>query len=89
MKIDDKFIMENGLVAQESSFLKNYNNFYITDEQVTILKNHGIDISKYKNVNELIMTIESYLNNTNDILEDLEWVSQMLSEYNYYNNTNK
>ena len=41
-----------------------------------------------KDVNELIYCIESILNN-GDSMDDLEWVSENLSEYNYYANTNK
>ena len=33
--------------------------------------------------------IEECLTNSYGDLEDLEWVSQTLYEYNYYNNTNK
>ena len=39
--------------------------------------------------NELMYDIEDCLNDSYEELEDLEWVSQTLSEYNYYNNTNK
>lgn len=89
MIINEKYLHDNDLIGNESKFLKKYNNIYITEEQVNILKNYGIDINNYQNLNELIYTIESYLNNSVDNLEDLDWVSQSLSEYNYYNNTNK
>jgi len=75
-------------VAQESDFLRIINDIYITENQVKVLEKYGIDINKYKNVNELIYHIESILNN-GDSMEDLEWVSENLSEYNYYANTNK
>lgn len=77
------------IVANEQKFLKKHNNIYISDEQMNILKNYNIDIEKYNNLNELIYDIEEYLNDSYEELEDLEWVSQTLSEYNYYNNTNK
>ena len=76
-------------VADESSFLKKYNNIYISSKQVDILKRYDIDINKYNSVKELIYDIEEILNNSYDDTEDLEWVSETLSEYNYYNNVNK
>lgn len=76
------------LVAQNSDFLRKVNDIYISERQLKILEKYGIDINKYKSMEELIYNIETYLNN-NDYLEDLEWVSESLSEYNYYNNTNK
>ena len=89
MFIDGKYIDENELVASESNFIKKYNNIYITEEQVTILKKYGIIIDNYVNMNELIYDIEEFLNESDGSFDDLEWVSQTLSEYNYYNNTNK
>lgn len=89
MVIDGKYIDENDLVASESNFIKKYNNIYITEEQVTILKKYGIIIDNYVNMNELIYDIEEFLNESDGSFDDLEWVSQTLSEYNYYNNTNK
>lgn len=82
--LDDFEIMGN-----EKTFLKQHNNIYISAEQIEILKKYDIDINKYTNVSELIYDIEECLNDSYDVLEDLEWVSQTLSEYNYYNNTNK
>ncbi len=77
------------IVSNENKFLKNHNGIYISDEQVNILKKYNININNYKNLSELICEIEQYLNDSYEILEDLEWVSESLSEYNYYNNTNK
>ena len=75
-------------VAKPSSFLKRHGNIYISDEQLDILKKYDINIEKYNNVSELMYEIESYLN-SGEAFEDLEWVSQTLAEYNYYNNVNK
>ena len=75
-------------VAHEDNFLKRVNDIFISQKQIDILEKYGIDINKYKNVNELIYQIEIILNNS-DQLDDLEWVEENLSEYNYYANTNK
>ncbi|MBQ9071671.1 MAG: hypothetical protein IJY25_00740 [Bacilli bacterium] len=89
MFVDGHYIDESELVANESKFIKKHNNIYITDEQVSILKKYGIVVEKYNNMSELIYDIEEYLNESDGGFDDLEWVSQTLSEYNYYNNTNK
>ncbi len=75
-------------VAHEDNFLKRVNDIFISQKQIDILEKYGIDINKYKNVNELIYQIEIILNNSEQ-LDDLEWVEENLSEYNYYANTNK
>lgn len=80
---------ELDIVPSEDKFLKKYNNIYITDYQVNILKKYGIDVKEYNDLNELIYTIEKILNNSIDDLTDLDYVSETLSEYNYYNNINK
>ena len=87
---DDEFNFDDqSFVASESKFLKKHNNIYISEEQISILNKYDIDINNYKDVKKLIYDIEEYLNNSYETLEDLEWVSETLSEYNYYNNTNK
>lgn len=75
-------------VAKEEDFLKNINDILISTKQIKILEKYGININKIRNINELLYNIEIYLNN-NGNLEDLEWVSESLAEYNYYANTNK
>ena len=89
MIINGVQIDENNFVSNDKNFLKKHNNIYISDEHVSILKKYNINIDNYKNINELIYDIEECLNDSYEYLEDLEWVSQTLAEYNYYNNTNK
>lgn len=89
MLIDGKYIDENELISNEKKFLKKYNNIYISEEQKEILDKYDFNVERYSNVSELIYDIEEYLNNCGFSLDDLEWVSQTISEYNYYNNTNK
>ncbi len=74
--------------AKEEDFLRKHNNVYISDKQYEILLKYNINVDNYKNINTLLYDIEEILNSGSDF-EDLEWVSQTLSEYNYYNNTNK
>ena len=74
--------------AKEEDFLRKHNNVYISDKQYEILLKYNINVDNYKNINTRLYDIEEILNSGSDF-EDLEWVSQTLSEYNYYNNTNK
>lgn len=80
---------EDELISNEKKFLKKYNNIYISEEQKDILEKYNINVESYNSVEQLIYDIEEYLNNCGFSLDDLEWVSQTISEYNYYNNTNK
>lgn len=89
MLIDGRYLDENELVGIEKNFLKKYNNIYISEEQKNILDKYNINVNNYSNIKELIYDIEEYLNDSVIELDDLEWVSQTISEYDYYNNINK
>lgn len=80
---------DNIFVASPKSFLKKYNNIYISEEQKDILDKYDINVNNYSDISSLMYDIEDILNNSIEVLEDLEWVSSCISEYNYYNNTNK
>lgn len=86
---DEQILNSFNLMGNEKSFLKKYNNIYISEEQYNILKKYNIYVEKYNNIKELIYDIEQCINNSLDDIQDLEWVSQTLDEYNYYNNVNK
>ena len=64
------------------------NGIYLSDNQIGVLRKYNIDYKKYNSLNSLIFEIEEILNEETD-LDDLEEISQKLSELNYYNNTNK
>lgn len=64
------------------------NGIYLSNNQVEVLRKYNIDYEKYNSLNSLIFEIEEILNEETD-LDDLEEISQKLSELNYYNNTNK
>lgn len=92
MKFNDKKLDINDLtkdVYNDKTMLKmRGNGIYLSDNQIEVLKRYDIDYSKYSSLSSLIFEIEEILNNETDI-EDLEEISQRLSELNYYNNTNK
>ena len=63
---------------------------YLSNAQQEVLKNFGFSVEKYPNLKSLLFDIEEYLNeNYDEDLEDLESVASALSEFNYYQNTNK
>ena len=66
-------------------------DIYLNDNHIQILNKYNIEYNKYNSIKELIYEIEEILNdNYNSLdMDDLDWVSQNLSEFNYYNNTNK
>ncbi len=89
MLVDGKYLDEDEVISNEKNFLKQYNNIYITEQQKNILDKYDINVNNYVDISRLIYDIEEILNNSMQELDDLEWVSQSISEYNYYNNTNK
>lgn len=92
MKINNKEIDVNEIVIDlygNNNMLKmRGNGIYLSDNQVKTLKKYGVDYKKYVTLSSLIFDIEKILNEQTDV-QDLEELSQRLSELNYYNNTNK
>lgn len=85
--IDDDYI--NSVIDNLDKNVPRYrkNNIYLSDFQISVLKRFDIDYTKYNDIKSIIFEIEDILNNDND--PELEKVSLELSEFNYYNNTNK
>lgn len=63
------------------------NGLLLSDYQISVLNRSGIDYRKFSNVKELLFEIESCLDDYFD--DELDLVSSQLSEYIYYNDTNK
>lgn len=76
-----------GINFDKNMHTKRENNMYLSDNQIEILRKYNINYSDYNNIEELIYKIEAILNQ--DYSEELDRISSELSEYNYYNNTNK
>lgn len=68
-------------------FHKKVGNLYLSQAEIDILKINEIDYEKYNNIKLLIYEIEEVLES--NYSEELEWVLNELSEFDYYNNTNK
>lgn len=67
------------------SYIKN--NIYLSNEQIDILNKYNFNYKKYNDIGELLFDIENYLNYDYNV--ELDDLSQYLSEFNYYHNTNK
>ncbi len=76
------------IMASDDDFLKlRENNLMLSDNDIKILQDNGIDYLKYKSLSELIFIInQELLVKENDKLENL---CMKLEEYNYYNYINK
>lgn len=81
------FYKKFDIFMEEEKFYKKIGNLMLTDRQIKVLNRYQIDYQKFHNIKELIFYLEYYLNN--DKLDDLEQVSEELSELYYYNYTNK
>ena len=78
------------MINVSRDFLKDVGNgIYLTDKEINILKSYKIDYQNCKYAKDLVFKIEDYLNDSDLELIDLENLSDRLSEYQYYNNTNK
>jgi hypothetical protein len=59
----------------------------LSDYQVMVLKNNGIDYKKYSNFHDLLFDVEEIL--FNDYDDELDLVSGQIQEMVYYSDTKK
>ena len=79
-------LIEN-INIDENIPLKRKNALVLRNTHIEVLKRHGINYENYNDIKSIIREIEDILNINND--EELEILSEELSEINYYNYTNK
>lgn len=85
-EISVKDAMELTNVKQD--FLKRRENgLLLSDYQVNVLKQNGIDYRKYSNLSSLLFELEEVLNEEENT--ELEEISKQLSEMYYYNEVHK
>lgn len=63
----------------------------LNEHEIEVLQRYGFDYKKYTSLNELIFEVDNYINEEgcfNDV-DELEEVLERISEYHYYNETNK
>ena len=68
---------------------KRKNGIVLRDSQIEILKKYKIEYENFTSLTSLIMEIEELINTLEEDYEDLEFLSEELTEMNYYNYTNK
>ena len=92
MNIKGKNININDIIEEidisKNIPLKRKNGLILRNTHIEILKRNHINYEEYTNLNSLILAIEEVLQE-NETDEELEWLSEELSEINYYNYTNK
>lgn len=84
ISIDDAINFSN---YQELLLSRRENGLLLSDYQVSVLSRNGINYKNFGNVRELLFEIENCLDDYFD--DELDLVSQQLSEYIYYNDTKK
>ena len=72
---------------QELLLKRRENNILLSDYQVSVLSRNGINYNNFGNIRELLFEIENCLDDYFD--DELDMISQQLSEYIYYNETKK
>ena len=60
---------------------------YLTNKQIEVLEKY--DINYNTDIESLMFELDEILNDSDVELSDLEEVSNAISEFNYYHNTNK
>ena len=92
MKINDKDINIEELIGDididHDTLKKRKNGLVLRDSQIEVLKKYDIDYKRHASLSSLLFEIEEVLT-YEDSNEDLENLSEELSEMNYYNYTNK
>lgn len=74
-------------MISEDNYYKKVGKLLLNEYQIDVLNKNGIDLEKFNSNHELIYYLESILNISSN--EELENVSDELSEMYYYNNVDK
>ena len=74
----------------ESNKLKTVgNNLMLTNKEIEILNRYKINYLKCNSLKEVLFEVEEILNDMDIVDEELDYISQSISERDYYQNTNK
>ncbi len=81
-------------IVSEMDFLSNHlqtvnGKIMLTNHEIEVLNRYKIDYENCQNLKEVIWKIESLIENMDIVEEDLDGISQSISERDYYQNTNK
>ena len=72
----------------KSNSLNDVNGLLLTNKEIEVLNRYNIDYKKCVSLKEVIYLIEDIIEDEDDS-DDLELISQSISERDYYLNTNK
>lgn len=79
----------SGIDFDSGSFIEVSKNVLLTKKEIEVLSRYKVNYQSCSNLKEIIYMIESILDDMDIIDEDLELVSESISERDYYQNTNK
>lgn len=82
----DKLVGEMDFSANH---LNNVGKVLLTNKEIEVLDRYNIEYKKCGSLKEIIFEIEEILNDDSFDCDDLELVSESISERDYYQNTNK
>ena len=87
MKINDQEINIDDLYSEKYMHKEIKKGLFLSEYQISILINNGIDPNKCGSITELIYLIDEVLEEEDN--PELDQVSREIIEFNYYSNTNK
>ena len=87
MIVDNKKIDISDLISQKYMHKEINKGIFLSDYQIDILMQNGIDPYKCGSINELLFLIDEILEEEN--IKELDIISKEIMEFNYYANTNK
>lgn len=71
-----------------SNKLNNINGLLLTNYEIDVLDRYEINYKNCSSLKDVIRNIEDIIEDIDDI-EELDYISQSISERDYYQNTNK
>jgi hypothetical protein len=83
----DKIVGEMDFHANE--FQTVGKNLMLTNHEIEVLDRYKIDYLKCNSLKEVLFEIEDMIGDMDIVEDDLDSVSQSISERDYYQNTNK
>ena len=79
----------SGIDFESGSFVQVSRNVLLTNREIEVLNRYKINYQNCNNLKEIIFMIEDILEGMDITCEDLEMISESISERDYYQNTNK
>ncbi len=73
----------------ESNKLNNINGLMLTNREIEVLDRYKINYKNCNSLKEIIFEIEEIISDMDIVDEDLDYISDTISERDYYQNTNK